>query len=46
MGSFDRRCSTIYLPKQGSAFVEWLDGADPMGARVAAEKMFTFRLGE
>ncbi len=33
-----------YLPKQGPAFEAWLDRADPIGARIAAEKMFTFSL--
>ena len=31
-----------YLPKQGPAFEEWLDGADALGARIVPEKMFTF----
>ena len=31
-----------YLPRQGPAFETWLDQADPVGARIAAEKMFTF----
>jgi hypothetical protein len=31
-----------YLPKQGPAFEAWLDQENPIGARVAAEKMFTF----
>ena len=33
-----------YLPKQGPAFEAWLDGADSIGARIVAEKMFTFSL--
>ena len=33
-----------YLPKQGPAFEEWLNGSQSIGARVIAEKMFTFRL--
>ena len=33
-----------YLPKQGPAFETWLDREDPMGARIVAEKMFTFSL--
>jgi hypothetical protein len=33
-----------YLPKQGPAFERWLDGEDPMGARIVAEKMFTFAM--
>jgi len=31
-----------YRPKQGPAFETWLDGEDPVGARIVAEKMFTF----
>ena len=31
-----------YLPIQGPAFEAWLDQADAIGARIAAEKMFTF----
>jgi nitroimidazol reductase NimA-like FMN-containing flavoprotein (pyridoxamine 5'-phosphate oxidase superfamily) len=31
-----------YLPLQGPAFETWLDEADAVGARIAAEKMFTF----
>jgi uncharacterized pyridoxamine 5'-phosphate oxidase family protein len=33
-----------YLPLQGNAFGEWLDAVNPVGARISAEKMFTFRL--
>ena len=31
-----------YLPGQGSAFGIWLDQADPVAARVEADKMFTY----
>jgi hypothetical protein len=31
-----------YLPRQGPGFEVWLDEADSVGARIAAEKMFTF----
>jgi hypothetical protein len=31
-----------YLPKQGPAFEDWLDQADPVAARIVAGKMFTF----
>ena len=31
-----------YLPIQGPAFEAWLDQANAIGARIAAEKMFTF----
>lgn len=33
-----------YLPRQGPEFQEWLDRADALGARIAADKMFTFHL--
>lgn len=33
-----------YLPLQGPAFREWLEGADALGARITADKMFTFHL--
>ena len=33
-----------YLPKQGPAFETWLEGEDAVGARIVAEKMFTFAL--
>ncbi|MGO8727915.1 MAG: pyridoxamine 5'-phosphate oxidase family protein [Streptosporangiaceae bacterium] len=33
-----------YLPLQGPGFAEWLDRENPLGARIAAEKMFTFAL--
>jgi nitroimidazol reductase NimA-like FMN-containing flavoprotein (pyridoxamine 5'-phosphate oxidase superfamily) len=32
-----------YLPLQGPGFATWLDQADAVGARIIAEKMFTFR---
>ncbi len=31
-----------YLPRQGPEFETWLDQLDAVGARIAAEKMFTF----
>jgi Pyridoxamine 5'-phosphate oxidase len=31
-----------YLPLQGPAFETWLDQVDAIGARIIAEKMFTF----
>ena len=31
-----------YLPRQGPAFETWLDQVDPIGARIAADKMFTY----
>jgi len=33
-----------YLPKQGPAFEQWLEGADALGARIDPERMFTFHL--
>jgi Pyridoxamine 5'-phosphate oxidase len=33
-----------YLPLQGPAFQEWLDHEDAVGARIIAEKMFTFSM--
>ena len=36
----------FYLPKQGPAFETWLQHENPLGARIAPEKLFTFRLGE
>lgn len=34
-----------YLPLQGPSFEEWLDDIDGVGARIDAEKMFTFSQG-
>jgi Pyridoxamine 5'-phosphate oxidase len=31
-----------YLPLQGEGFATWLDQANPVGARISAEKMFTY----
>jgi general stress protein 26 len=31
-----------YVPRQGPAFETWLDELDALGARIVAEKMFTF----
>jgi hypothetical protein len=31
-----------YLPLQGPAFQAWLDGVNALGARIAADKMFTY----
>jgi hypothetical protein len=31
-----------YVPRQGPEFETWLDQLDAVGARIAAEKMFTF----
>jgi len=34
-----------YLPLQGPGFEDWLNGVDAVGARIVADKMFTFSLG-
>jgi len=34
-----------YLPGQGPEYETWLDQLDALGARIAAEKMFTFSMG-
>jgi hypothetical protein len=34
-----------YVPRQGPEFETWLDQLDAVGARIAAEKMFTFSAG-
>ncbi|HEY2687688.1 MAG TPA: pyridoxamine 5'-phosphate oxidase family protein [Streptosporangiaceae bacterium] len=33
-----------YLPLQGPEFEDWLNGIDAIGARIAADKMFTFSM--
>jgi hypothetical protein len=33
-----------YVPLQGPAFEEWLDREDAIGARIHAERLFTFHL--
>jgi hypothetical protein len=33
-----------YLPLQGPDFEEWLEGMDAVGARIVADKMFTFHM--
>lgn len=33
-----------YLPRQGPEFQTWLDELDAVGARIVAEKMFTFSM--
>jgi hypothetical protein len=33
-----------YLPRQGPEFQKWLDEMDAVGARIVAEKMFTFQM--
>jgi hypothetical protein len=34
-----------YLPLQGPSFEEWLNQGDSLGARIEADKMFTFKMG-
>jgi hypothetical protein len=36
----------FYLPKQGPAFQSWLENENPLGARIAPEKLFTFCMGQ
>jgi hypothetical protein len=43
-GGLRRAMLEYYLPKQGPEFETWLDGENPIGARVVADKMFTFDL--
>jgi general stress protein 26 len=33
-----------YLPKQGPSFEDWLTAENPLGARIEAEKIFTFHM--
>jgi hypothetical protein len=33
-----------YLPRQGPEFEDWLNGVDAIGARIMADKMFTFSM--
>jgi hypothetical protein len=33
-----------YLPLQGPEFEDWLNGIDAIGARIVADKMFTFSM--
>jgi Pyridoxamine 5'-phosphate oxidase len=35
-----------YLPLQGPVFEEWLDSIDGLGARIDANRMFTYRNGD
>jgi nitroimidazol reductase NimA-like FMN-containing flavoprotein (pyridoxamine 5'-phosphate oxidase superfamily) len=35
-----------YLPTQGPAFETWLNSVDAVGARIAADKMFTFQMDQ
>lgn len=41
-GELRRAMLDHYLPLQGPAFETWLDQADAVAARIAADKMFTF----
>jgi hypothetical protein len=34
----------FYLPKQGPAFETWLHAENPVGARIAPDKIFTFHM--
>ena len=33
-----------YLPLQGPSFEDWLNEGDSLGARITADKMFTFKM--
>ncbi|HEV8065431.1 MAG TPA: pyridoxamine 5'-phosphate oxidase family protein, partial [Acidimicrobiales bacterium] len=33
-----------YLPRQGPSFEDWLDAENPIGGRIAADKLFVFAL--
>jgi hypothetical protein len=35
-----------YQPLQGPSFQEWLDDLDALGARIHADRMFTFHLAD
>jgi hypothetical protein len=41
-GELRRAMLDHYLPLQGPSFETWLDQADAVGARIEADKMFTF----
>jgi predicted nucleotidyltransferase len=44
-GELRRAMLDYYLPRQGPEFETWLDETNAVGARVAADKMFTFHAG-
>ncbi len=44
-GDLRRAMLEWYLPKQGPAFEHWLDSADAVAARIAADKVFVFHEG-
>jgi nitroimidazol reductase NimA-like FMN-containing flavoprotein (pyridoxamine 5'-phosphate oxidase superfamily) len=41
-GDLRRAMLDYYLPRQGPAFETWLDHVDAVGARIDADKMFTY----
>jgi len=41
-GALRQAMLDYYLPRQGPVYETWLDQLDAVGARIAAEKMFTF----
>jgi len=45
-GELARAMLDHYLPLQGPAFEEWMRSADGLGARIEADKLFTFHLDE
>jgi hypothetical protein len=40
---YRRAVLDVYIPRQGPEFETWFDTVDALGARIAADKMFTFR---
>jgi Pyridoxamine 5'-phosphate oxidase len=43
-GDFRQAMLDHYLPQQGPEFETWLEEGDALGARIEAEKMFTFHM--
>jgi hypothetical protein len=41
-GEFRQAMLDHYLPTQGPEFESWLEEADSVAARIAADKMFTY----
>jgi hypothetical protein len=44
LGELRQAMINEYVPKQGPSAKEWIENLDALGARIAPEKMFTFRL--
>jgi nitroimidazol reductase NimA-like FMN-containing flavoprotein (pyridoxamine 5'-phosphate oxidase superfamily) len=43
-GELKQAMLDYYLPKQGPAFETWMEQENPIGARIAPDKIFTFAL--